>query len=95
MASAAVSLAIGGITPKASAVSMTRFFGCPARPVFEALGMKCIGYAARVFSVFEPSSKSQTRVIGSNATFSRTVPKRWVVAYMAGSASALSLIAFA
>ena len=43
MASAAVSLAMGVITPNASAVSMTRFFGCPARPVFEALGMKCIG----------------------------------------------------
>ena len=33
MACAGVSFAIGGMTPKASAASMTMFFGWPARPV--------------------------------------------------------------
>jgi hypothetical protein len=45
-----VSLAIGGRTPKASAVSMMTFLGWPARPVSEAFGIKSMGYAARVFS---------------------------------------------
>ena len=43
MAWAGVSLAMGGITPKASQVSMTRFFGWPQRPVSEAFGMAEIG----------------------------------------------------
>lgn len=43
MACAGVIRAIGGITPKASAVSMMMFLGCPARPVAEALGMKSSG----------------------------------------------------
>ena len=43
MACAGVSLAMGGITPKASAVSMMTFFGCPARPLALAFGMKCSG----------------------------------------------------
>ena len=34
-----VSFAIGGSTPKASAVSITTFFGCGAVPVREAFGM--------------------------------------------------------
>jgi hypothetical protein len=36
-------LAIGGNTPKASAVSITMFFGWPARPLVDAFGMKSIG----------------------------------------------------
>ena len=36
-------VAIGGITPKASAVSMTMFFGWPPLPVALAFGMKCSG----------------------------------------------------
>ena len=43
MASAPVSLAIGGSTPKASQVSITMFLGMPARPVSEAFGMKSSG----------------------------------------------------
>src|SRR5712691_11306749 len=43
IACAGVSLAIGGITPKASAVRKMMFFGCPARPVREARGMKSSG----------------------------------------------------
>ena len=43
MACEASSLAIGGSTPKASQVSRTMFFGWPARPVAEALGMKSSG----------------------------------------------------
>ncbi len=43
MACAGVSFAIGGSTPKASAVSITMFFGCAARPVFEAFGMNGSG----------------------------------------------------
>ena len=39
----ATSFAIGGSTPKASAASITTFFGWPARPVREALGMKSSG----------------------------------------------------
>jgi hypothetical protein len=35
--------AIGGITPNASAASITTFFGCGARPVREALGMNSSG----------------------------------------------------
>src|SRR5258706_1549997 len=80
IACAALNLAIGGITPNASAVSMVRLCGRAVRPGFEALGMKCRGYAALVFSVFEPSSKSQTRVAGSETTFSSTLPQRCGVA---------------
>ena len=43
MAWAGVSLAIGGMMPKASQVSMTRFFGWPQVPVALALGMALIG----------------------------------------------------
>ena len=39
MACAGVSLAIGGSTPKASAVSITMVFGVGAVPVFDAFGM--------------------------------------------------------
>src|SRR6516164_9134832 len=39
IACAGVSLAIGGITPNASAVSMMTFLGWPARPVREAFGI--------------------------------------------------------
>ena len=37
------SRAIGGMTPKASAVRNTMVDGWPARPLAEALGMKCSG----------------------------------------------------
>jgi hypothetical protein len=43
MACSGVSRAIGGITPKASAVSMMMLCGWPARPVALAFGMKCSG----------------------------------------------------
>ena len=43
MAWLGVSRAMGGSTPKASAVSMITFLGWPARPVSLALGMKSIG----------------------------------------------------
>ena len=43
MACAGVRRAIGGITPKASAVSMMIVFGCGATPVALALEMKWIG----------------------------------------------------
>src|SRR4030095_15069790 len=36
-------LALGGITPKASAVRNMMFFGCPPRPVREARGMNSSG----------------------------------------------------
>jgi hypothetical protein len=47
VACAGVSLAIGGNTPKASAASITMSFGCGARPVREAFGMKSSGSARR------------------------------------------------
>src|SRR6516225_8877257 len=43
IACAGVSLAIGGITPNASAVRKITFLGCPARPVLLARGMKSSG----------------------------------------------------
>src|SRR6516225_8045474 len=43
IACAGVSLAIGGITPNASAVKKMMFFGCPAQPLREASGMNSIG----------------------------------------------------
>ena len=43
MACSGVSLEIGGSTPKASAVSMTMFFGWPPCPLFTTLGMKSSG----------------------------------------------------
>ena len=43
MAWLGVSLAIGGRTPKASAVSMTMFLGWPAVPVLLALEMNSSG----------------------------------------------------
>ena len=47
--------------------------------------MKWSGYAARVFSVNRSESRSSSRVSGSMSTFSRIVPKRFVVAKMSGS----------
>ena len=43
IACSGVSLAIGGSTPKASAVSMTTFLGTGPRLSSEELGMKSIG----------------------------------------------------
>src|SRR5207342_826102 len=43
IACAGDSLAIGGITPKASAVRKMMFLGWPARPVSDARGMKSSG----------------------------------------------------
>src|SRR5262249_37712752 len=43
IACAGVSLAIGGITPNASAVKKMMFLGCPAQPLREASGMNSIG----------------------------------------------------
>jgi hypothetical protein len=51
-------------------------------------------YAARVFSVFDASSRSTTPR-SSTATFSRIVPNVRVVSKISGSASAESLITFA
>src|SRR4051812_48396528 len=80
MAPWGVSRAIGGKTPKASAVNITIFRGWPPRPDGTAFSMNEIGYAARVFSVYRSSSRSRARVTGSNTTFSSTVPNRRVVA---------------
>ena len=49
----------------------------------------------RVFSVFEPSSKSATRVTGSSTTFSMIVPNRSDVANISGSAARDNLNALA
>ena len=56
-----------------------------------AFGMYSIGYAARVFSVIESSSKLGTRVSGSTTTFSSTVPK-CSAAYICGSPAGESRI---
>src|SRR3546814_7021165 len=50
--------------------------------------MKWIGEAPRLFSASEASSRSSARVSGCMTTFSRIVPKRCVVAWISGSASA-------
>ena len=71
--------AIGGRTPKASAVSMTTLAGWPPWPPGTWLSMNSIVYAARVFSVYFDESRSSSRVMGSKSTFSSTVPKRRVV----------------
>ena len=86
--------AIGGRIPKASAVRNTTLLGCPA--IFDgwAFGICSSSYAARVFSVFESSSRSITPR-SSVATFSRIVPNVCVVRKMSGSASAESRITFA
>ena len=57
--------------------------------------MKCRGYAARVFSVIRSLSRSSSRVAESRSTFSRIVPKRFVVAKMSGSYIGDSLMVFA
>ncbi len=57
--------------------------------------MKSSGYDARVFSVSVSSSRSIFRVTSSNTTFSSTVPNRWVVEWICGSALAERRIAFA
>ncbi len=58
---------------------MTTALGCPARFAGSAFAISSSLYAARVFSVFESSSRSRTP-LSSTATFSRIVPKRRVVA---------------
>ena len=50
------------------------------------------GLGERVFSVFEPSSKSTTRVSSSSTQFSSTAPKRLEAAKIWGSASFDSLM---
>jgi len=58
-------------------------------------GMNSIGYAERVFSVFSSEFKSSARVWSSNATFSRTVPKRCDAAQISGSAFSERRMTFA
>ena len=72
-------MAIGGRTPKASAVRKTTCFGCPPRPVGTMLRMYGSGYDARVFSVIFWLSNLTLRVDGSSSTFSRIVPNICVV----------------
>jgi hypothetical protein len=79
IACAGVSFAIGGSTPNASQVSMITLSGCPPMPLRTMFGRWVIGYAARVFSVRLPSSRSSRRVSWSIDTFSRIVPNRRVV----------------
>ena len=49
---------MGGITPKASAVSIIIFFGWLTRSSIVTFGINSKGYAPLVFSVIVPSSKS-------------------------------------
>ena len=88
------SRAIGGRTANASAARKTTELGWPARFVGSAFAMRSSLYAARVFSVFESSSRS-TAPASSTATFSRIVPNVRVVRQICGSASAESLITLA
>ena len=54
----------GGSTPKPSQVSSTTLFGWEETAGSLAFGMYCSGYAQRVFSVSEMSSKSISRFCG-------------------------------
>ena len=68
--------------------------GWPARLVGSAFAICSSLYAARVFSVFESSSRS-TMPFSSMTTFSRIVPNVWVVLKISGSAVAYRRITFA
>jgi hypothetical protein len=80
--------------PKASAVSITTDEGCPARLSGCAFAICSSLYAARVFSVFDASSRS-SRPRASTTTFSRIVPKVCVVLKISGSADADRRMTFA
>ena len=86
--------AIGGRIPNASAVRKITELGWPARFAGSAFAICSSLYAARVFSVFEKSSRSTTPC-SSRTTFSRIVPNARVVLKISGSASAESRITFA
>jgi hypothetical protein len=80
--------------PNASAVSITTALGCPARLSGWAFSICSSLYAARVFSVFESSSRSRTPR-SSTATFSRIVPKLCEAFQISGSALGERRIVFA
>ena len=61
--------------------------GWPARFAGNAFAIRSSVYAARLFSVFESSSRSSTPR-SSTATFSSTVPKLCTAFQISGSASA-------
>ena len=73
---------------------MTTELGCPARFSGCAFAICSSLYAARVFSVFESSSRSSLPC-SSIATFSRIVPNVCVVLKISGSAVGDSRITFA
>ena len=79
----------GGSTPKPSHVSKIMLLGWPLTAGSLALGMYCSGYAHRVFSVMDTSSKSISRFSVSKMTFSTTAPKR-IALKISGSPSAES-----
>ena len=80
-----VSLAIGGRIPNASAVRKMTVDGWPARLAGSAFAISSSLYAARVFSVFDASSRSVTP-FSSIATFSSTVPNACAAFQISGSA---------
>ncbi len=89
-----MSRAIGGRIPNASAARKITERGWPARFAGSAFAISSSLYAARVFSVFESSSRSSTPR-SSTVTFSSTVPKLCTALQISGSASAESRIVFA
>ena len=89
------SLAIGGSTPNASAVSMTTFFGWPPRPEGSWFSTKCERVAGRGCSAWRSRPSGPAGRRASAATFSSTAPKRWVAFQIPGSAVWLRSITLA
>ena len=84
----------GGKTPNASAVRKIITLGCPPILGITAPGIYSRGYAALVFSVRLPSSKSGFNEFLSTTTFSSTAPDLRAF-QICGSASSLRFIHFA